>query len=102
MTAVMGKYIFRRDVISIPVLLCITVIVFALSNLLHGDPIDLLIPPEGGVSKETIEQLRVRMGLHQPGPVRYFIWLKEALSGNLGYRYKTFDPVLWTIKNRVV
>ena len=46
----MGRYIVRRILISIPTVLGITVVVFLLSNMIPGDPIDYMIPPEGGIA----------------------------------------------------
>lgn len=97
---VVGGYILRRILISIPTVIGISIFVFLLSNLIPGDPIDYMIPPEGGISAETLERLRQAYGLDRPLPVRYIAWLKEALTGNLGYRFKTHEPVLWAIANR--
>lgn len=96
----MGRYVLRRILISVPTLIGISVLVFILTNLIPGDPVDFLIPPEGGISAETLEALRREYGLDRSLTARYFIWLKEALSGNLGYRLRTQEPVLWTIGNR--
>lgn len=97
---VVGRYIVRRILISIPTVLGITVVVFLLSNMIPGDPIDYMIPPEGGIAPETLERLRQAYELDRPLPVRYAAWLKQALTGNLGYRFKTHEPVLWAIANR--
>lgn len=83
----MAKYIIRRLLIAIPILIGITIIDFALINLAPGDPIDAMIDPTAPVNVGSQEILREQMGLNKPLPVRYGIWLRELLSGNMGYSY---------------
>lgn len=97
----MTQYIIRRLLISIGVLLGVTVFVFVLINLMPGDPIDFMIPQDSSLSEEAVTAMRVRLGLDKPAPVRYFTWLKETLRGNLGYRFKNFDPVGPTLARRI-
>lgn len=95
----MARYIARRLVISAVVLFGITILVYVIINLIPGDPIDFMIPQDSALSAEALEAMRARLGLDKPGPVRYLIWLREAVTGNLGFRFKNFDPVGWTIAN---
>ena len=97
----MTKYILRRLVIAIPILLGITIIDFALINLAPGDPIDAMIDPTAAVNVASQEALREKMGLSQPLYVRYGIWLKEILSGNMGYSYVKNVPVAERIQDRL-
>lgn len=55
-----------------------------------------LLNPEDqlSISVRDVEELKRRLGLDRPGPVRYVIWLKEALTGNLGFSYQTKRPVI--------
>lgn len=94
-------FFLRRVGIAIPVLLGVTVAVFGLSAMLPGDAVDYLIPPESAVSTQTLQQMRERFGLDKPLPVRYGIWLGQALHGNLGYRLKNNDPVTYAIGIRL-
>ena len=80
----MTKYIIRRILISIPVLIGITLITFMAYNLAPGDPISAMIDPSLPMSGEMMQKLRQEYGLDQPLPVRYLIWLREAVKGNLG------------------
>nr|AGC72438.1 peptide ABC transporter, permease protein [uncultured bacterium A1Q1_fos_493] len=100
----MGKYILRRLLIAIPVLWGITLITFTLANLMPGDYVDALIPPEQQktVSPEYLAMLRRYYGLDQPITTRYLIWLRElVLHGNLGHSYRTGEPVLNDIMARL-
>ena len=73
----MTTYIIRRILISIPVLFGITVLAYVALSLAPGDPLTSRIDPEI-LAKMTPEQLaaaRASLGLDQPVPVRYLIWL---------------------------
>jgi peptide/nickel transport system permease protein len=92
----MGKFVTRRLLISIPTFFIITMILFMLVNLTPGDPLLQMLDPEitRGMSEADYAAKRTEMGLDKPLPVRYMVWLKEALKGNLGYSYNTRRPVL--------
>jgi peptide/nickel transport system permease protein len=83
----MGRYFLRRLAISVPVLLFVTVIAFALVNLAPGDPVSSMINPatRAELGPEWVEQRQKALGLDKPVLYRYGIWLKELLQGNLGY-----------------
>jgi len=97
----MTKYIIRRMLISIPVLIGITLITFMAYNLAPGDPISAMIDPSLPMSGEMMQKLRQEYGLDQPLPVRYLIWLREAVKGNLGYSFASRRPVGQVILERV-
>ena len=97
----MTKYILRRLALALPILLGITIIDFLLINLAPGDPLDALIDPQAAISSSAQEELRERMGLNDPLPVRYGIWLRELSKGNMGYSYVKNVPVLERIKERL-
>jgi peptide/nickel transport system permease protein len=97
----LGRYILRRLIISIPVLLGITIITFFAYNLAPGDPIDAMIDPTVVMDPSDLTRLRESLGLDQPIIVRYGIWLREALQGNLGYSYRSGEPVLERIGRRL-
>ncbi len=86
----MAKYIAKRILIAIPVLLLITVIDFALMSL-SGNPLEMM----GGarVSEAALAQRAINWGLDKPVFVQYFIWLFGLLQGDLGVSYSTFQPV---------
>ncbi len=97
----MGRYVLGRAAVSVPLLLAISVIAFTFINLAPGSPIDAMINPSVGFSAQQEQDLRVSLGLDKPLPVRYLIWLGQALQGNLGYSYNTHQPVLQRIGERL-
>ncbi len=99
----MGQYILRRIVLSVPVLLGITVATFIIINLAPGDPISAMINPDqiASLGPQWVAQQRKALGLDQPMPVRYLIWLKQVGQGNLGFSYNDRLPVTQKIKERI-
>lgn len=91
----MGTYIVRRILISIPVLFGITVLAFGALSLAPGDPLTSRIDPEilAQMSTEQVEAARRALGLDQPVPVRYVIWLGDVLQGDFGYSVVNKLPV---------
>ena len=86
----MLKYIIKKILLAIPVLLGITIIDFLLMNL-AGSPIDMMTGPK---VTESMKAMRAAAwGLDQPIWKQYLGWLGEILQGNLGYSYKSYQPV---------
>ena len=75
----MLKYVLKRLLLAVPIFICITLVVFLLSNLAPGSPVDI-IASNANLSDEQIEELKVAYGLDKPVIVRYGIWLAD-LSG---------------------
>lgn len=86
----MWKYILKRILIAIPVLLGITVIDYAMMCL-AGSPLEMLQGPR--ISEAAVEAKKIAMGLDQPFYVQYFVWLGQLLKGNMGYSTKTYQAV---------
>jgi peptide/nickel transport system permease protein len=82
-------------------LLVISIISFAFINLAPGDPVTAMISPEDRLSAADLDRMRANLGLNDPIPVRYVLWLKEAVQGNMGYSYITGEPVLTRIGDRL-
>ena len=78
----MIRYIFYRLVSMIPALLLISILVFLITYLIPGDPSMTLLGME--VSEQARASLRTQLGLDQPVYIRYGIWLKNVLHGDLG------------------
>lgn len=99
----MGKYLLRRLVISVPVLLGITLVVYVVVSLAPGDPVDAMVNPEmvASLGPEYLAQQREALGLNQPILVRYGIWLKEVLQGNLGFSFMDRQPISAKILERL-
>ena len=96
-------YVLRRLAMVPLLILGITLITYILISFAPGDPITALINPEemNVRSAEEIEQMREELGLNDPVPVRYGLWLKEAVQGNLGYSYQSSRPVSEIIWSRI-
>lgn len=87
-------YVIKRLGFSLLLLFLITVMAYGIINLTPGDPISMLVNPEQmNLSAEAVQARREALGLDQPLPVRYLIWLREAITGNLGYSFVTRDAV---------
>ncbi len=82
----MINFIIRRLLISIPVFLGITVLIFTFVALAPGSIADALVRPELGMNLEAREAIIKRYGLDEPLHIRYLLWLTNALQGELGYR----------------
>lgn len=98
----MLRYIARRLAYLIPVWLGISILAFALALLAPGDPVRQILQA-GGIDAPSAEQviaLRRELGLDQPGPVRFAIWLGNAVRGDLGRSYSTGEPVLQSLIDR--
>jgi len=94
----MFGYIVRRLLTIIPVLLIVTIIVFALMHI-SGDPVKLLYGPN--VSQEKIIEKRKELGLDRPIYVQYFEWVSGILRGDFGTSITTEGPVLRMIIPRI-
>src|SRR5206468_2243164 len=78
----MWAYAARRLLYGLPILLGVSIIVFALIQLAPGDAASLLIPPEA--PKEVADQIRAKLGLDQPVYVQYLLWLGRLVRADLG------------------
>lgn len=86
----MGKYILKRILIAIPVLIGITLIDYAIMCL-AGSPLEMLKGPR--ISNAALQAKEIAAGLDKPLIVQYFVWLWQLLQGNLGYSMKSYEPV---------
>jgi peptide/nickel transport system permease protein len=118
----MGRYVVRRLLQAIPMLLLVSIVLFALVNLAPGGPM-AGHSRSRNVKPERAEMLRRQFGLDQPVPVQYVIWLVGndwmkvdadgdgiaesrgerlgILRGDFGFSFQTRQPVLDEIKERL-
>lgn len=90
----MKKYIVRRFLQLIPILIGITLLSFLLMHTAAADAIDVMEANTGGVlSEEAKEQARRELGLDRPLLVQYAVWLQNVLSGDMGKSYVSGEPV---------
>ena len=86
----MYKYIIKRILIAIPVLIGITIIDYAIMCM-AGSPLEMLQGPR--ISEAAVEAKKIALGLDKPFYIQYFVWLGQLLHGNMGYSIKSYQPV---------
>jgi len=87
----MISYIVKRLLSLIPVLGVVAVVVFALVHLSPGDPASVILGPDA--SAADVDRLREELGLNRPVPQQFFLWLGNALTGDLGNSLYNQTPV---------
>lgn len=95
----MGRYILKRILATIPVLLCVTFVIFTLMHFTDGDPARLILGDTA--SEAEVMAMRSEMGLDKPFLEQYFRYLAGLLRGDLGISYMTKMPVSSEIMNRL-
>jgi peptide/nickel transport system permease protein len=78
----LGQYVARRLLALIPVLLGVSIVVFALIRLIPGDPVTVMLGERARL--EDIERVREEMGFDRPITIQYLEWMGRILRGDLG------------------
>lgn len=76
------RFIAKRLAIGVLVVLFVTILVFAIMQMMPGDTIDLMVDTR--VSAEKVAEIKAQWGLDKPPVVQYFYWLKNILQGDFG------------------
>jgi peptide/nickel transport system permease protein len=97
----MHKYIIRRLLLAIPVLLLASLIVFGLMRVMPGDALTALMAESGNVSARELQKLRKDLGLDLPYYEQYLIWLWQMVSLNPGYSIFTSEPIPVALKKSI-
>ena len=97
----MNKYIGKRFLQLIPVLLGITFLSFAMMRAAGSDAIIELYGDKGAVAQEIIDAKRAELGLDQPFLVQYGSWLKGLLTGDMGVSYVSGKDVFGTFVSKL-
>lgn len=87
----MLKYIIRRLLHLIPVVIVISVLIFGIIKLAPGDPVGANLDPKASAAQRQAE--RARLGLDKPIPVQYLNWVKRSIKGDFGESYMYKRPV---------
>lgn len=96
----MGRFVLRRLLQMIPLLIGITLITFILTNAVPGSPVsNLAFNPN--VSREDIERIETQLGLNEPLHIRYFVWVGNVAQGDFGLSLRNQRPVLDTILEKL-
>jgi peptide/nickel transport system permease protein len=99
----MARYIVKRLLQAIPLLLGIATITFFITHLAPGDPMDMYLEPrmQRQMDPEVIELIRQKYGLDQPVHIQYVKWLGNLVQGDLGESFRHRRPVTTLIAERV-
>ncbi len=95
----MGGYIRGRALVTVPLLLGVSLVVFSMLHLLPGDPVMLMMAESGGGAKmadgseEQYERIRHELGLDLPLPVQFGRFVLNALRGDLGRSFRSGQSV---------
>ena len=95
----MMRYVIRRSLLAVPLLLGIIVLTFALIHLAPGDPVRILGGDGGDAAYYAT--MREKFGLDRPLPEQLVIYLGSALHGDFGFSYVQRRPVFEVIADRV-
>lgn len=112
----MRDYFLRRFLLIPPTLLGITLIVFMITRVVPGGPIERALMEarmgdtgaaqtnqigSGAISEEQMAQLKAYYGFDKPPLQAYFVWLGKVVRGDLGNSYRYNEPVLHIIAERI-
>jgi peptide/nickel transport system permease protein len=90
----MLKFLFRRIILLLPVLLLVSMISFSLFYLSPGDPAEVLLTgPQGPPDPKAVQEFREREGFNDPAGVLYLHWLGRVVHGDLGYSFVSGERV---------
>jgi ABC-type dipeptide/oligopeptide/nickel transport system permease component len=95
----MLRYLVRRLLLTLPVLLGVATLVFALIHLVPGDPAQSMLGE--GASQAEVEQLREALGLNRPLLAQYQVFLTGLVRGDLGSSFRYGTPVTQEIRDRL-
>ncbi|MDR1549811.1 MAG: ABC transporter permease [Hungatella sp.] len=95
----MAKYILRRILTAIPMVLLITILCFALMHFAPYNAIDAMTTPK--MSPETIELIKAKYGYDKPLFIQYLRWLNGILNGNFGYSIVTKQSIAGDLAVRI-
>jgi peptide/nickel transport system permease protein len=95
-----GRYLIRRLLEAVPLLLLISMAVFLVLQILPAGPLSIY-ENDPSLTTADLERLEERFGLNDPIPVRYAKWLGTFVRGDLGYSLVTHQPVSVMIGDRL-
>jgi peptide/nickel transport system permease protein len=97
----MHKYVIRRLLLAIPVLVLSSLIVFGLMRVMPGDAIVALMGESGNVGEKELQKLRKDLGLDRPYHEQYLIWVWQMVSLNPGDSIFTNEPIPVALKKSI-
>src|ERR1019366_1736721 len=97
----MRKFILRRLLMMVPLLLGISILSFLIMHLAPGDPATLNAAMNPKIDPSYIEKMRQYYGLNDPIYLQYWHWLKRLCTMDFGFSFKDSRPVLEVIAERM-
>jgi peptide/nickel transport system permease protein len=95
------RYLARRGLWAAVALLGVSVLIFLLVRLLPGNIVDIIAGTEGQLSREQRTAVLRSFGLDRPLPVQYAFWVRGMLQGDLGWSFRSGQPVAQLIASRL-
>ena len=96
----MVAYILHRVLIIIPIFFGVTLVSFVILHSMPGDPAEMIAGID--TNKEVVDRIKKELGLDQPLPVQYLMFMKNILKGDFGYSFRTRQPVSHELKGRIL
>ena len=90
------RYILKRCLLMVPILIGISILTFFISNTIPGDPARLILGPKA--TPEGVEQLREEMGLNDPLYIQYGRYMVGLVQGDFGNSTYSQQPVIEDLK----
>jgi peptide/nickel transport system permease protein len=87
------KYVLRRVLLAVPVLVLSSLIVFGLMRVMPGDALTALMAESGNVGEKELQKLRKDLGLDLPYYQQYLVWAWQMVSFNPGDSIFTNEPI---------
>jgi peptide/nickel transport system permease protein len=97
----MHKYVMRRLLLALPVLVLSSLIVFALMRVMPGDALTALMAESGNVGEKELAKLRKDLGLDRPYHEQYVLWIWQMVSLNPGHSIFTNEPIPVALKKAI-
>jgi peptide/nickel transport system permease protein len=95
------RYLARRGFWAAGALLGVSVLIFLLVRLLPGNIVDIIAGTEGQLSREQRTAVLRSFGLDRPLPVQYAFWVRGMIQGDLGWSFRSGQPVAQLIASRL-
>lgn len=95
------RYLARRALWTTVALLGVSILIFLLVRLLPGNIVDILAGTEGQLTREQRAAVLREFGLDRPVPVQYALWLRGMLRGDLGWSFRSGQPVADLLASRL-
>jgi peptide/nickel transport system permease protein len=97
----MFKYVLRRLLLVLPVLVLSSLVVFGLMRVMPGDALTALMAESGNVSERELQKLRKDLGLDRPYHEQYLLWIWQMVTFNPGYSIFTGDAISVSLKKAI-